>query len=115
VTGEVPMIEDASRHELMVYQYLLHCHRRELAKIQQRLNERRAAADESSQRRAALSSTGNTAGGHPRRSSSRINRIPIDERDHLVRDLDLSFMSVDSQGNIVPKTPKAALVVRKLI
>jgi hypothetical protein len=95
----------------MVYQYLLHRQKRELIKIQQRLNERRAAADESSRRRAQLSSTGGThGGGHPRRSASRLSHVPGNERDHLVRDLDLSFMSVDAQGNIVPKTPQAALV-----
>jgi hypothetical protein len=110
VTGEVPMAENATREELMAYQYLLHRQRCELLKMQERLNERRAAADESSRRRAALSSTSTTAGGHPRRSSSRLNHIPFNERDHLVHDLDLSFMSVDAQGNIVPKTPQASLV-----
>ena len=111
MSGEVPMTEDATRQELMAYQYLLHRQKRELVKIQQRLNERRAVADESSRCRAQLSSTGGThGGGHPRRSASRLSQVPANERDHLVRDLDLFFMSVDAQGNIVPKTPQAALV-----
>ena len=39
-----------------------------------------------------------------------MSHVPANEIDHLVRDLDLSFMSVDAQGNIVPKIPQAALV-----
>ena len=39
-----------------------------------------------------------------------MSAIPENERQNLVRDLDLSFMSVDSRGNIKPKTPQAAIV-----
>jgi hypothetical protein len=28
--------------------------------------------------------------------------------EHLIQDLDMSFMSIDSGGNITPKTPEAA-------
>jgi hypothetical protein len=35
--------------------------------------------------------------------------IPENQRgDHLVQDLDMTFMSIDSRGNITPKTPEAA-------
>ena len=38
-----------------------------------------------------------------------MNNIPQNNRgEHLIRDLDLTFMSVDSRGHITPKTPEAA-------
>ena len=77
------------------------------------LNARKAAADESSKRRAELSNLSSNLGANNRRrngrTASRMNNIPENNRgDHLIRDLDLSFMSVDSRGNITPKTPEAA-------
>ena len=76
------------------------------------LDARKVAADESSKRRAKLSNmSGNSANNRGRhgRTASRLNNIPENNRgDHLIQDLDLTFMSVDSRGNITPKTPEAA-------
>jgi hypothetical protein len=33
--------------------------------------------------------------------------IPEAEREHLVQDLDMSFMSIDTRGHIIPKMPEA--------
>jgi hypothetical protein len=49
-------------------------------------------------------------GAQQNRAWSRLNRVPSGERDHLTRDLDLSFRTVDSRGNMVAKTLEAALV-----
>jgi hypothetical protein len=33
--------------------------------------------------------------------------IPEGEREHLIQNLDMSFMSIDTRGNIIPKTSEA--------
>jgi hypothetical protein len=43
--------------------------------------------------------------------SSRVENLEHSDRQNLSRNLDSSFLSVDEQGNIMPKTPEAALVV----
>jgi hypothetical protein len=46
-----------------------------------------------------------------RRHGSRFENLDYSERQSLSKNLDSSFLSVDEQGNIIPKTPEAALVV----
>jgi hypothetical protein len=36
-----------------------------------------------------------------------LQNIPEAERENLVQNLDMSFMSIDTRGNIIPKTPEA--------
>jgi hypothetical protein len=45
-----------------------------------------------------------------RRHGSRFENLEYSERQSLSKNLDSSFLSVDEQGNIIPKTPEAALV-----
>jgi hypothetical protein len=33
--------------------------------------------------------------------------MPENEREHLIQNLDMSFMSIDTRGHIIPKTPEA--------
>jgi hypothetical protein len=40
----------------------------------------------------------------------RVENLEHSERRNLSKNLDSSFLSVDEQGNIIPKTPEAALV-----
>jgi hypothetical protein len=47
--------------------------------------------------------------GH-RRHGSRVENLKYLDRRNISRNLDSSFLSVDEQGNIIPKTPEAALV-----
>jgi hypothetical protein len=42
--------------------------------------------------------------------SSRFDNIEHSDRRNLSRNLDSSFLSVDEQGNIMPKTPEVALI-----
>jgi hypothetical protein len=44
------------------------------------------------------------------RHGSRVENLEHSDRRNLSRNLDSSFLSVDEQGNIMPKTPEAALV-----
>jgi hypothetical protein len=39
-----------------------------------------------------------------------VENLEHSDRRNLSRNLNSSFLSVDEQGNIMPKTPKAALV-----
>jgi hypothetical protein len=41
---------------------------------------------------------------------SRIDNLGHADKRSLSRNLDSSFLSVDERGNIIPKTPEAALV-----
>jgi hypothetical protein len=45
-----------------------------------------------------------------RRPGSRYENLKYSDRQNLSKNLDSSFLSVDEQGNIIPKTPEAALV-----
>ena len=62
--------------------------------------------------------SGNSANNrrrHPSKSTSRMEGIPERERgEHLVQNLDLSFMSIDSRGRIMPKTPEAAYMAANM-
>jgi hypothetical protein len=44
------------------------------------------------------------------RHGSRFENLEHSERQSLSKNLDSSFLSVDEQGNIIPKTPEVALV-----
>jgi hypothetical protein len=45
-----------------------------------------------------------------RRHGSRVEKLEYSERQSLSKNLDSSFLSVNEQGNIIPKTPEATLV-----
>jgi hypothetical protein len=44
------------------------------------------------------------------RHGSQVENLEHSDRRNLSRNLDSSFLLVDEQGNIMPKTPKVALV-----
>jgi hypothetical protein len=105
-----PMTIQATPEALQAYQYRLARTGRELEKMRQKLDQRKAAADASSERRNNLSrrsgSSANNGEGHRRRSRSRLENIPVGEWENLIQNLDMSFMSIDTRGNIIPKTPE---------
>jgi hypothetical protein len=45
-----------------------------------------------------------------RRHGSRFENLEYSERQSISKNLDSSFLSVDEQGNLIPKTHEAALV-----
>ena len=115
------MPEGATQEELRAYHYLLSKKTQDLAaKVQameaerRALDERRCLADISSQRTAELSSThgGRSTGRTPQqpRHATRLNRVNEDSRSEMTRSLDLSFMSLNDCGNVIPKTPAAAIL-----
>jgi hypothetical protein len=58
----------------------------------------------------ARSNASHTNNGRHNRHGSRVNNLEHSDRRNLSRNLDSSFLSVDERGNIMPKTPEAALV-----
>jgi hypothetical protein len=117
MSGVEPMTIHATPEALQAYQYRLARTRLELEKMQQKLDERKAAADASSKRKNNLSrrlgSSANNGEGH-RRSRARFENIPEVELENPIQNLDMSFMSRDTRGNIIPKTPEAGYMAAQL-
>jgi hypothetical protein len=82
-----------------------------LAKERSEIQKRRDSAIAAS---AALSEAHNNASYMNSRRNNRhglrVKNLDHSDRRNLSRNLDSSFLSVDEQGNIIPKTPEAALV-----
>jgi hypothetical protein len=83
-----------------------------LAKERSEIQKRRDSTIAAS---AALHEARNTASytnsRRNNRHGSRVENLDPLDRRNLSRNLDSSFLWVDEQGNIMPKTPEAALVV----
>ena len=109
------MAEDATREDLMAYHRLLREQQTLLLSARDELDERRRLADALSDRRQQLSSRHSSSSGctpatrAPKRRS-RLERIPEGARHEITRSLGSSFMTVDEDGNMVPKTPEAAVL-----
>jgi hypothetical protein len=106
-----PIPNNASKNMLFGYHYALRQQSKLLAKekieVQKRKDSAIAASDAARRARSDASYT-NTK--RHRRHSSRYKNLEYSDRQSLSKNLDSSFLSVDEQGNILPKTPEAALV-----
>jgi hypothetical protein len=106
-----PIPTNASKNMLLGYHYALRQQTKQLAKeriqIQKRKDSAIAASDAARKARSDASYT-NSKRHH--RHGSRFENLEYSERQSLSKNLDSSFLSVDEQGNIIPKTAKAALV-----
>jgi hypothetical protein len=115
--GTEPMTTQVSPAALQVYQYKISRSRHELEKLQQTLDARKAAADASSELRANLSQNSRNLADNHRdhrgRARSQLTGIPEGERDNLIQNLNMSFMSIDTRGNIIPKTPEAGYMATR--
>jgi hypothetical protein len=105
------MTTTTTSEELQAYQYRVARARRELEKQRKILDDRRAVASTSSARMANLSrQSGSTRDSHRAaraRGRSRLANVPEHERENLIQNLDMYFMSIDTRGNIIPKIPEA--------
>jgi hypothetical protein len=103
---------NASKNMLLGYHYALRQQSKQLAKerieIQKRRDSAIAASDAYHKARSDASYTNSK---RHRRHGSRFENLECSERQSLSKNLESSFLSVDKQGNIIPKTPEAALVV----
>jgi hypothetical protein len=80
---------------------------REKIEIQRRKDSAIAASEAA---RKARSDASYSNARKNRRHGSRYDNLEYSDRKSISKNLDSSFLSVDEQGNVLPKTPEAALV-----
>jgi hypothetical protein len=106
-----PIRNNAIKNMLLGYHYALRQQSKLLAKerieIQKRRDSAIAASDAYHKARSDVSYTNNR---RHHRNGSRYENLEYSDRQSLSKNLDSSFLSVDEQGNIIPKTTEAALV-----
>jgi hypothetical protein len=95
----------------MGYQYALHHQGRCLLQERQEIKARHASASATSRAlRAERNNASYTKNERHHRRVSRVDNMDYNERSILARNLESSFISIDERGNIILKTPEAALV-----
>jgi hypothetical protein len=107
----MPIPGDASKNMLLGYHYALRQQSKQLAKEKIEIQKRKESAIVASiAYHKACSDASYTNSKKHRRHGSRFENLEHSERQSLLKNLDSSFLSVDEQGNIIRKTPEAALV-----
>jgi hypothetical protein len=102
---------DASKEVLQGYHYALHWQARQLAKEKSEIRKRRESVSAASKAmHEACNNVSHTNNRRHNRHGSRVENLEHSDRRNLSRNLDSSFLSIDEQGNIMPKTPEASLV-----
>jgi hypothetical protein len=106
-----PISNNASKNMLLGYHYALRRQSKLLAKerieIQKRRDSAIAASDAYHKARSDASYMNNR---RHHRHGSMYENLEYSDRQSLSKNLDSYFLSIDEQGNIIPKTPEAALV-----
>jgi hypothetical protein len=96
---------------LLGYHYALRQQKKQLAKEKIEIQRRKdSAIAASNATRRAQSDASHTNPRRNHRHGSRYENLEYSDRQSISKNLDLSFLSVDEQGNIIPKTLEAALV-----
>jgi hypothetical protein len=107
----MPIPTNASKNMVLGYHYALRQQSKQLAKEKIKIQKRRDSAIVASEAyHKARSDASYTNSRRHRRHGSRFENLEYSERQSLSKNLDSSFLSVDEQGNVIPKTPEAALV-----
>jgi hypothetical protein len=102
---------NASKNMLLGYHYALRQQSKLLAKDRIEIKKRKDSAIAASDAaRKARSDASYTNAKRHHRHRSRYENLEYSDRQSLSKNLDSSFLSVNEQGNIIPTTPKAALV-----
>jgi hypothetical protein len=106
-----PIPTDASQNMLLGYHYALRQQSKQLAKERIEIQKRKDSAIAASiAYHKACGDASYTNSKRHHRHGSRFENLEHSERQSLSKNLDSPFLSVDQQGNIVPKMPEAALV-----
>jgi hypothetical protein len=101
----------SSKDMLLGYHYALRQQAKQLANDKIEIQKRKdSAIAASNAARRARSDVSHTNARRNRRHGSRYDNLEYFERQSISKNLDSPFLSVDEQGNIIPKTPEAALV-----
>jgi hypothetical protein len=107
----MPIPGDASKNMMLGYHYALRKQSKQLAKERIEIQKRKdSAVAASTAYHKARSDASYTNSRRHRRHGSRFENLEYSERQSLSKNLDSSFLSVDEQGNIIPKMPETALV-----
>jgi hypothetical protein len=101
---------DASKEVLQGYHYALHRQLRQLAKERSKIRKRRESVSATSKVMHEACNGSHTNSTRHDRHGSRVENLEHSDRRNLSRNLDSSFLSVDEQGNIMPKIAEEALV-----
>jgi hypothetical protein len=102
---------NSTREVLMGYQYALHQQKKPLLPEKREIQRRRESVSATSKiLRDEHNNASYTNGGRHHGPGSQIDNLEHGNRGNHVRNLELSFLLVNERGNIVPKTPVAALV-----
>jgi hypothetical protein len=111
----MPIPTDASKNMLLGYHYALRQQSKQLARERSEIQKRKdSAIVASAALHKARSDASYTNSKRHRRHQSRVENLEHLERRSLSKNLDSSFLLVDEQGNIIPKTPEAALVAAQM-
>jgi hypothetical protein len=101
------ILVDASKEVLLGYHYALQRKSRQLAKERSEIRKRRDStiAASAAMHEARINTSHANSRRHNKRGS-RVKNLEHSDRRNISRNLDSSFLLVDEQGNIMPKTPK---------
>jgi hypothetical protein len=106
-----PIPTNASKNMRLGYHYALRQQSKQLAKERIEIQKRRDSAIAASEAyHRARSDASYTNNRRHQWHGSRFENLEYSEKQSLSKNLDSSFLSVNEQGNIIPKTPEAALV-----
>jgi hypothetical protein len=106
-----PIPSNSNKNMLLGYHYALRQQAKQLAKEKIEIQKRKdSAIAASNAARRARSDASHTNAKRNRRHGSRYENLEYSEWQSISKNLDSSFLSVDEQGIIIPKTPEAALV-----
>jgi hypothetical protein len=102
-----PIPGDARKNMLLGYHYALRQQSKQLAKERIEIQKRKELASIASiAYHKACSDASYTNSKKHRRHGSRFENLEHSERQSLSKNLDSSFLSVDEQGNIIPRRQK---------
>jgi hypothetical protein len=97
-----PIPTNSSKNMLLGYHYALRQQAKQLVKERIEIQKRKDSAIVASDARRARSDASYTNRRH-HRHGSRYENLEYSERQSISKNLDLFFLSVDEQGNIIPK------------
>jgi hypothetical protein len=107
----VPIPTNASKNMLLGYHYALRQQSKQLARERSKIQKRKDSTIAASIAfHKARSDAPYTNSRRHHRHGSRVENLEYSERQSLSKNLDSSFLSVNEQGNIIPKKLEAALV-----
>jgi hypothetical protein len=95
---------------LLGYHYVLRQQANQLAKERIEIQKRKDSAIAASDAACRAHSDASYTNRKHHRHGSRYENLEYSDRQSISKNLDSSFLSVDEKGNIIPKTPKVALV-----